>query len=108
MVIEKTSIRYKQVLAQSALSDRIVQVHVGGENDSRVHLNFVGFADTSKTARLDETQKFFLEIEIDIPDFIQKERAFVALFDQSLLFVRRRLKTSPCGARIVHSLPGFG
>ncbi|MNN04725.1 hypothetical protein D3C81_1174560 [compost metagenome] len=75
----------EQVLAEQAFADHFFQVAVGGAEDPYVDLDLTVTADPAKTAVVEETQQFGLQVRRHLADFIEKHRALVGQLHQSRL-----------------------
>ena len=65
----------EEVLAESSLLDRLLEVDVGGDDQPEVGADRLGAADALDLAFLDRPQQLGLEIQPQIADLVEEERA---------------------------------
>ena len=65
----------EQVLAEASLGDELLEVGVGGGDDADVDLDRVRLAERMDLVGLEEAQQLRLEVEADVADFVEEERA---------------------------------
>src|SRR5690606_7205523 len=72
----------EQILAEAALGDFATQVAVGGCDHANVDLPHLrGLADAGELASLEHAQQLDLQLERELADLVEKERAAVGLFE---------------------------
>src|SRR5450755_1506506 len=79
----------EQILPEPAVLDRLVEIDVGGGDDTHIEPKNTSRADSTDRAFLEEAQEVHLKVERQVADFVQKHRAAVGRFDESALFSDR-------------------
>src|SRR4030042_1235948 len=70
-----------QVFPEGPPLDLLGQVLVGGRDDAHVHLDGAAAPHPLKTLLLQNAENLGLGLEAHVPDFVQKQGAFVGLVD---------------------------
>lgn len=78
-----------EVLAESAGADRRFEVAVGGGDDANVDVPALGRSDRLDLTLLKSTQKFCLQVDRHIADFVEKERSALRGLEKALLGLHR-------------------
>ena len=73
-----------QILAETALGDRLAQSHIGRRNDPHIDADRLTAADPHDLALLQEAQQMALQIHRHVADLVQEQRAAVGVFDLAL------------------------
>src|SRR5262249_3435727 len=68
---------------KSPLADQFFEVLMGRRDNSDVDLKRIAGANAFKRFFLQHSEKFRLNIEVDVPDFVQKKRSSVRQFKSS-------------------------
>src|SRR6266498_197634 len=71
----------KQIFAEPASFDFVLEITVGGGENTRVCLNVGIGSDALKTSVLRDTKKLCLELRGHIPDFVEQNCAAARLFE---------------------------
>ena len=79
----------EQVLAEAALLDQLQQVRVGRGDDADVDVDGVRFAERVDLARLEKAQQLGLQVESELADLVEKQRAVACGADQARLVALR-------------------
>ena len=66
-----------QIGTKAALADRILQVAISGRDHAYVHLYRVAAADSFKLTFFKHAQELGLQVQRQLADFIEKERAAI-------------------------------
>ena len=74
-----------QVLAELTLGDPLLQVGVGGGEHADIHRLRPRLADGHDLALLEEAQQLRLDVERQVADFVEEQRAAGGRADQALL-----------------------
>src|SRR5687768_5974604 len=74
-----------EIVAKLFLADELAYVLVRGRDQPHVDLPVTNVADAAKTFLLENLQQFWLNLQIDVANFVQKDRAAMGHFEQSLL-----------------------
>ena len=64
-----------EVFAEASVADRVVEVGVGGGDDADVDGQRPRFAERRDLARFEEAEELRLEVESELADFVEEERA---------------------------------
>src|SRR5690606_27122295 len=74
-----------KVLAELRLRDHPLDVAVGRRNDACVELYRFRSTDTRDLEGLQGSQQFGLEVEVELPDFVEEDGPAIRLFEVPLL-----------------------
>jgi len=73
-----------QVLAKSVLFDQSAQTVIGGTDDPHIHRNRLAGTDGDDQAVFENAEQLGLHVQRHIPDLVEKQRALVRDFKESL------------------------
>ena len=79
----------EQIFAEGALGDFVFEIFVGGGEHAHVGLQRLIAADAGILAFLEHAQQFALHREWHVADFVEEERAAIALLEASDALVHR-------------------
>ncbi len=65
----------EEVLAEASVGDQLLEVGVGGGDDADVHLGRVWLAERMDLVVVEEAQELGLEVEADVADLVEEQRA---------------------------------
>ena len=71
----------KQVLAKTAFTHQRLQIHIRGADQPDVHRDGLGATDPYNAAVLKHPQQLGLQVQRDVPDLIEEQRAAVGLLE---------------------------
>ena len=72
----------EEVLAKPSLLDQVIQTAVGGGDDADVDGERRRLAEGADLARLEKAQQLRLQVEAELADFVEKERAALGGADE--------------------------
>ncbi len=78
-------IRKYEIVAETSVSDQLAYVLVRRRDEPHVNLPVANVADAAKTFLFEHLQQFRLNLQIDVADFVEEDRAAMGHFEQSLL-----------------------
>src|SRR5262245_47678963 len=73
-----------KVLAELSIRDRLFEILVGGRDEPDIGTDRLGSADAFELSFLQDAQKLHLGCQIDISNFVEKQRAAFGEFKPSL------------------------
>ena len=76
-----------EVATESALSDTVGEVGVGGGDDADVHALSARAAETLELLLLKDAEKLGLEFERKVADFVEEKRAAIGQFETANFLV---------------------
>ena len=79
----------EQVLAERALAHAALEVDVGGGDQPELHLDRLAAADPLDLALLDGAQQLGLEVELQVADLVEEQRAAVGQLELADLLAHR-------------------
>ena len=74
----------KQVFAEAAFANEREEIDVRGGDDADVHFDLFGAAETHEFAFLNNAQELGLRFRTDGGDFVEKDRALIGDFEETL------------------------
>ena len=74
-----------KILAEPALLDQLLEIHVGGRNDPDIDLDGVDTAQSHELSFLDDPQELRLRFQSYRSDLIEENRALVRDFEEAFL-----------------------
>src|ERR1043165_3468205 len=74
-----------KIVAEPLLTDQLAHVLMRGRDQPHVDLAIAHVADAAKTFLFQHLQELWLDLQIDVADFVEKDRAAMGHFKQSLL-----------------------
>src|SRR5205085_2278414 len=79
----------KEVLAEGAARDHLVEIAVGRRDEAHIHLDRLRAADALELTLLKDAEELHLDGWRDVSDLVEKERPFVRELDAPGLARRR-------------------